>query len=187
MSVARKSVAGLMQKTYSVVRLIHTHTPCTHTYSELHTETPSVDMRERRWSRSQRGIEKCKSAVRVCSLPDGKVFKTKTKYLNLLKQFYSERDKEKQPEALRGQGTHKHTHARARAQTDARAQTLQAAGREMERGREIMATSSSSTRASQTKQTSSFFLKWDFLPNNGHISDSSDVFSIKLWAINKRL
>ena len=37
MSVARKSVAGLMQKTYSIERLIHTHAH-THTHTHIHTD-----------------------------------------------------------------------------------------------------------------------------------------------------
>ena len=69
--------------------------------------------------------EKKNARAHEC-VPDGKVFKTKKNmYLNLLKQFHSERDKEKQPEVLRGRGTHthKHTHTHTSARRQPRIRT----------------------------------------------------------------
>lgn len=121
--------------TYSTVHLIQrAHTHIMHTHEPARARGNKLQSARRR------------SQSEAANVPDGKTFKTKNKYLNLLKQFQCERETGEQLEVLRPRLTHRHTHA----------QTLEAARREMERDRGIMATSSSSIRASQTKQTSSF-------------------------------
>ena len=64
--------------------------------------------------------EKKNARAHEC-VPDGKVFKTKKNmYLNLLKQFHSERDK---AEAHTHTNTHTHTQARADSRAYAHART----------------------------------------------------------------
>lgn len=75
MSVAGKPMAGSMQKLTAQHSASHTYTytHIMHTHSQPHTNA-SVDMRERRWSRSRRE-QKCRAHAEAVRIPDGELSK----------------------------------------------------------------------------------------------------------------